>query len=145
MPDELVMPEGRRELLEAYLEHSPYCAMLGLRLEDAQPDRVVLRLPFSESLPTVGDVVHGGALSSLLDTAGVLAVWTLVDLGGGAPRGATVNLNVSFLAAARGGDVLADARVTRRGRQLSFCTIEAREAEGATVATGALTYVVLSG
>ena len=139
------LPEGRRELLEGYLEHSPYCATLGLRLEEAEPDRVVLRLPFSQSLPTVGDVVHGGALSSLLDTAGVLAVWTLVDISEGVPRGATVNLNVSFLTAARGRDVLAEGRLTRRGRQLSFCTVEAREDEGDPVATAALTYVVRRG
>lgn len=145
MADEQVLPEGRREMLEAYLEHSPFCAALGLRLDDLEPDRAVLRLPFTESLPTVGDVVHGGAISSLLDTAGVLAVWTLVDIGGGMPRGATVNLNVSYLAPARAKDVVADARVTRRGRQLSFCTIEAREADGGIVATATLTYVVLSG
>ena len=41
-----------------------------------EPDRAVLKMPFSDTLPTMGDVVHGGAISSLVDTAAAAAAWS---------------------------------------------------------------------
>ena len=87
---------------------------------------------------TAGETVHGGALATLIDSAGVVAAWSNVT---DAPsRGATVNLSVSFMAAAQAVDVFAEARVIRRGRSLVFVDIDVTDARGQPVAKGLLTY-----
>ena len=65
-----------------------------LRLDEAE-----LRLPYEPRLATLGDVVHGGAIAALLDTAGMAAAWSddaLVERA----AGATVSINVAYAAAA---------------------------------------------
>jgi uncharacterized protein (TIGR00369 family) len=96
-------------------------------------------LPFAPSLPTLGDVVHGGAISALADTAATVVAWAGVDDPGEA-RGATVALTVEFLAPARGRDLTAAARVLRRGRTLCFSEVDVTEPDGRLVAKALATY-----
>jgi uncharacterized protein (TIGR00369 family) len=127
------------DVLAAYIEHSPFAAHLGLRTEAIEPDHVRLALPFQERLVTVGDVVHGGAISSLVDTAATVAAWSGLESVENA-RGTTISLTVTFVAAARGRDLVADARVVRRGKTICFCEVDVEDGEGATVAQGLVTY-----
>jgi uncharacterized protein (TIGR00369 family) len=127
------------ELLSAYVEQSAFCAHLGLRPDLIELDHVRLSMPFADSLVTVGDVVHGGAISSMIDTAATVAAWSGLESAEGA-RGTTVSLTVSFLAAARGQDLTADARVVRRGRSICFCEVDVTGADGGTLAKGLVTY-----
>ena len=127
----------RRELAEQFVPHSPFAQRLGLTIERLDADGAELRMPFDPQLVTIGDVVHGGAIASLIDTAGVTAAWgdeTEVDT----LAGATVSLSVDYVAAARSTDVVARARVVRRGRSLCFVTVEAVDDAGRVVATGQL-------
>jgi uncharacterized protein (TIGR00369 family) len=130
---------GAGDVLAAYIEHSPFAAHLGLRTERIEPDHVRLAMPFQEYLTTVGDVVHGGAISSLVDTAATVAAWSGLESLENA-RGTTISLTVSFVAAARGRDLVADARVVRRGNAICFCEVEVADGEGTTVAQGLVTY-----
>ena len=87
----------------------------------------------------MGDVVHGGAISSLVDTAAAAAAVAAADgdeLGGGT----TVDLSVSLVGAARGVDTTAKARVIRRGRAISFIEVDVTGDDGKLVAKGLVTY-----
>src|SRR3954453_1026026 len=99
-------PDGAT-LARGWLENSPFVARLGIRIEEMEPDRVRLVMPFTDSLPTMGDVVHGGAISSLIDTAAAAAAWSGAEVPE-RPRASTVGLTVDFLAPARGQGVTAD-------------------------------------
>jgi uncharacterized protein (TIGR00369 family) len=99
----------------------------------------VLELPFADSLVTVGDVVHGGATSALIDTAATAAAWSTDELPEKV-RGTTVALTVTFVAAARAADLTAVARVVGRGRNLCFCEVDVSAPEIGTVARGLVTY-----
>jgi uncharacterized protein (TIGR00369 family) len=112
---------------------------VGLRVRDIEPDHAVLELPFSEELATAGEVVHGGAIGTLVDTAATAASWAGAELSD-APRGATVSLTVNYVRAATGQDVVADARVVRRGRSLCFCDVRVTDADDRLVAHGVVTY-----
>ena len=59
----------------------------------------MLVMPFRPELATIGDVVHGGAVSTLADTAVMAAAWA-DDTVPEALAGATVALSVNFVAAA---------------------------------------------
>jgi uncharacterized protein (TIGR00369 family) len=127
-------------LARGWLENSAFVAHLGIGIEALEPDRAVLSLPFTDSLPTLGDVVHGGAISSLIDTAAAAATWSGAEVPD-RPRASTVGITVDFLAPARGQGVTADARVVRRGGSgLCFCEVKAIADDGTQVALALVTY-----
>ena len=130
---------SRAELVEAFIPHSPFVGHLGMRLTALEQDHAEMVLPFNEDLVTIGDVVHGGAISTLIDTAGMAAAWADPS-DPGERAGSTIGLSVDFVAAARGEDVTAEARVIRRGQSLCFCEVEATGEAGQVVAKGLVTH-----
>src|SRR5215213_5815664 len=126
-------PSGA-EVITEFLRHSPFALHLGMRLDSIEPDRVRLAMPYRDELATIGNIVHGGALSALVDTAAMAASWSAHDLEGGQLRGTTVGLSVDFVAAAQGQEVAAEARVIRRGKSLCFCDVDVTDADGRLVA-----------
>ena len=131
--------QTRIALVQAFIPHSPHARSLGITIEEIEADRAVLAMPFKEDLVTMGDVVHGGAISTLIDTAATVAAWATDEVPE-SPSGATVALSLNFISAARACDLRAEARVVRRGRKLSFCEVDARDPEGTLVANGIATY-----
>lgn len=83
---------------------------------DWQPG-AVLRMPFSERLCRSGGIVCGQALMAFADTAMVLANFAANK--GYRPM-TTVDQTTHFMRAVTASDVLADARVVRLGRTMSF-------------------------
>src|SRR6266404_9464481 len=113
------------ELIRGFLSVSPFVRHLGMDVVALEPDHATLRLPFTASVVTVGDVVHGGAISALVDTTAMAAAWSTADPPANL-RGTTVALSVDFVTAARAQDLTAVGRVIRRGRTLVFCEVEVR-------------------
>jgi uncharacterized protein (TIGR00369 family) len=124
-PDaEFDITEARRVLGEVF---APWVQDLGLSVEriehvapqddaDWQPG-ALLRMAFSERLCRHGGVVCGQALMALADTAMVIAI--LAANRGYRPM-TTVDQTTHFMRAVASSDVLADARVVRLGRTMSF-------------------------
>ena len=83
---------------------------------DWQPG-AILRMPFSERLCRNGGMVCGQALMAFADTAMVIA--NLAANRGYRPM-TTVDQTTHFMRAVTSSDVLADARVVRLGRTMSF-------------------------
>ena len=129
----------RRELIEAFIPHSPHAVTLGISLSDIGTDEAVLQMPYKPDLATIGDVVHGGAIATLIDTAGMAASWA-DEVVPEALGGATVTLNVDYLAAAVGTDLTAVAIVSRRGRRLCFVGVEVRSEDERLIATGSMVH-----
>jgi uncharacterized protein (TIGR00369 family) len=130
--------QTRLQVITEFIPHSPLPAALGIRLEAIEPDRARLALPWSDGVATMADVVHGGAIATLADTAVMAAAWASDD----EPEsltGATVSLTLDYLAAARG-DLTADATVLRRGRRLVYVRVDVADAAGTAVAAGQAVY-----
>ena len=83
---------------------------------DWQPG-AILRMAFSDRLCRHGGIVCGQALMALADTAMVIAI--LAANRGYRPM-TTVDQTTHFMRAVMSSDVVADARVVRRGRTMSF-------------------------
>ena len=128
-----------RGLVERAIVASPYGRLLGLVLEACEEDRVAVRLPFREEVTTLGDTVHGGAIASLVDAAATAAFWASSRLAPCA-RGTTIGFSLSFLSAGRGVDLVADARVRRRGREIMNGEVLVRDPSGNEVAQAIVTY-----
>ncbi len=132
----------RRAFLRATIVKTPYIASLGLVIEQWDEDGVQVRLPFHAALTNDGSVFHGGAIASLMDTAGASAVWAGHDFDKGT-RAATVSMTINYLGAAPESDLLADAVCVKRGRDLSFAEIHVHDPDGKPVATGTLVYRIV--
>lgn len=130
-----------RELFGAWLANSPFAQKTRLELVEMEPDRAVVRMPYDEGLTTFADVVHGGAIATLLDVAAVAAAWSGVT-DEGAATGATVSSSVNYMRAARGTDLTATARVTRRAKSFCFCEVSIHDDEEHLVAQGIVTYKI---
>ena len=130
---------ANEEVVRNLIAASPYGRLLGLVLESVERDRVCVRLPFRTEVVTIGDVVHGGALASLVDTAATGAFWSGADLSASS-RGTTIGFTINFLAAARAKDVVAQARVIQRGRTICVGEVEVSDCDGAAVARALVTY-----
>jgi uncharacterized protein (TIGR00369 family) len=116
----------------------PFFDLLGMRVEKVAPDFCRMRLPFRPELQQAGGLVHGGAIASLIDSAGVMAIKGGVDSEvNGVP---TITMTVNYLAPARGTDVLAEARIIRRGRSIVFAEVKALSPSGEFLATAQVVY-----
>ena len=127
----------RREIIQQFVPNSPLVQHLGIRLEAIEDGRAELVLPYRPELATMDDVVHGGAIASLIDTAGMAATWS-DDSEPESLAGSTVTLNVNYVSAARGEDLTATAEVVKRGRNMVFSEVRVAEPDGRVVATGSV-------
>ena len=95
-------PEARPRIdaVREFLPTSPLVGHLGIELRELEADRAVLALPFAAHVVTIGDVVHGGAIASLMDTAAMMAAWA-TDEPAERLAGATVALSIDYVAPAR--------------------------------------------
>lgn len=119
---------------------SPLGRHLDWRAERIEPDRACFHMPFAEHNVTVGNMVHGGAISALADAAATAACWATPDADPATSRGATVALNINFLKAALGVGLTADARVVQRGGSLCVADVEVRSDDGELIALARATY-----
>jgi uncharacterized protein (TIGR00369 family) len=135
----LVSARANQELVRGLIVDSPLGRLLGFEIASVERDLVRVRLPFRSEVTTVGDIVHGGAISALVDTAATAAAWSAADLTGN-PRGTTIALTVNFITAARGQDITAQARVIQRGRTITVCEVGVEGEDGKRVASALVTY-----
>jgi len=133
------LPDAVRRLVDGAIVGSPYGKLLGLELVSAEPDRVRVKLPYRLDVTTLGDTVHGGAIAGLVDAAATAAFWAHPEASPRA-RGTTIGFSLNFVSAGRGQDLLADARVRRRGKEICTGEVSVTDAAGREVAVALVTY-----
>ena len=118
--------------------------VLRMTVEEAAEGHCVIRMPADGAVQNGAGRVHGGAITALVDNAATAAAWAHKGLGRGA-RGTTVSLTCNFLDAGKTDDLIADARVTRRGRSMVFVEIAVSDTEDRAIAQGLVTYKLNAG
>jgi uncharacterized protein (TIGR00369 family) len=106
--------EAFRELIE---EGIPFNKFLGLKLLYLGDRQCRLLLPFREEL--LGDsrrkALHGGVLSTLVDTCAGFAVWSSGSID---DRISTIDLRVDYLKPAVETDIVSESRVKLLGNRV---------------------------
>lgn len=96
-----------------------------------------VRLPVGEAVQNMVGTLHGGAIATLVDDAGTMAI---MSADADARPGVTTDLNVSYFSAAPGAaTVIATARVQKCGRTLAFVEVDVALEDGKAVAQGRMT------
>jgi uncharacterized protein (TIGR00369 family) len=117
---------------------------LGIEVDAAGEGWVRLRVVLRDELRNAaGAPVHGGVLATLVDAAVGGALGTYGTAASGGVDQATLDLNVTFIAAARGDALLAEGRIIRKGRSIAFGETRVTDTAGTLVALGRATYMII--
>jgi uncharacterized protein (TIGR00369 family) len=119
------------EYTREYQKKIPFLTHLKILTEDLGEGTARLSLPVEAHLTNSMGTVHGGVIMSLLDVALCTAARTLHP---GSIGAITIDMSTSFIGGGSGARLLADARVLKDGRSMSFVEAEARNADGSLVA-----------
>jgi uncharacterized protein (TIGR00369 family) len=131
--------------VQARAETNLYWRYLGVSVVDAKAGWVRLRVPVRDDIKNaVGAPVHGGVYSALIDMAVGGALGTLNEASEGGVAQTTLDLNVSFLAGVRDGEIFAEGRILRAGRTIAFGEATVSDGAGQTLAVGRATYMILA-
>ena len=101
-----------RFTMESWISCAPFEQLLHMTIVEADGGKAILTMPFLWEFAQGGGLMHGGALTSLADTAVVMAIKSVVP-----PRThfATVSLVSKFLRPVTQGIITAKAQVHRHG------------------------------
>ena len=115
--------------------------LMGVRLTELTPERVVGEMQVRPDLCTAGHILHGGAYMAFADTLG--AVGTIVNLGPG-KRTTTTDSSTKFIAGARvDTEVVGESVALHRGRTTMVWQTTIRNAEGKLCSVVTQTQLVL--
>jgi uncharacterized protein (TIGR00369 family) len=115
--------------------------LMGVRLLEVTPERVVAEMAVRPELCTAGGILHGGAYMAFADTLG--AVGTVINMPADA-RTTTTDSSTKFIAGAKLGSVVtADCIALHRGRTTMVWQTSIRNAEGRLCSVVTQTQLVL--
>lgn len=128
--------------MRQFIEALPFSKALQMRLEHMAEGRAEISMPYAKEL--VGDpatgVIHGGAVSALMDTCGGAAVMSHPQTKSAT---ATLDLRIDYMRPATPGDrITARAHCYHVTRSVAFIRAEAFDADETrpvAAATGAFT------
>ena len=135
-----------RDILEAALRGAgsppPYMRLLGMRFIAVSDGSATFEMPARPDLYNPNNVVHGGALASLADSAMGFAVFSTLPAG---DTSATVELHVNLVKAvtADTGILRSTGRVVHRGQQIVVAEAEIVDQQNQLIARASSTIVIL--
>ncbi|MEM9756920.1 MAG: PaaI family thioesterase [Pseudomonadota bacterium] len=135
----------RMRIARQFIEAIPFSSALAMRLDRLEQAMAEISMPWSEVL--VGDpgsgVIHGGAVSALMDTCGGAAVMAT----GKTLSTATIDLRIDYMRAATPGErVVARAECYHLTRSVAFVRARAWDNNAEEpVATAAAAFTVEGG
>lgn len=132
----------RAKVARQFIEAIPHANALGLKLIDIGDGRAIIDMPYDKKL--IGDprtgVIHGGAVSAVMDTCCGAAVMSHPSAPGGT---ATIDLRIDYMRAATPGQTItATATCYHITRNVAFVRATAVDADSdnpVATATGAFT------
>ena len=107
--------------IRASFERQKVMKLIGAELTLVEPGRVQIELPFREDLTQQHAYLHAGISTTIADSAGGYAAYTLMPAGSSI---LAVEFKVNLLAPAAGQLFRAEGRIVRAGRRLTVCEIE---------------------
>ena len=92
----------------------PLARLMGVRLVEQSPDRVVAEMLVREDLCTTNSILHGGAFMAFADTVGAVA--TVLNLPDGAGT-TTIESKTNFVSGIKAGEIArAECTPVHRGK-----------------------------
>jgi uncharacterized protein (TIGR00369 family) len=122
---------GALEFTREYQKKIPFVTHLKIVTDTLGEGQARLSVPIEPHLTNSIGTVHGGVIMSLLDVALCTAARTLHPDSIGV---VTIDMSTSFIGGGSGSRLIAEARVMKDTRSVSFVEAEAKNADGSLVA-----------
>ena len=134
------MMAGERDI------RSPFSALIGAALEERKEGYARLSLAIGPQHTNPHGVMHGGVVTTLMDSSLGAALSSLRGDDARKRPHATIEMNTSFLSSARPGDeIVVEGRVVKLRRTVAFGEAEARRrSDNEIIARGRFTFAIQS-
>jgi uncharacterized protein (TIGR00369 family) len=119
---------------------SPYFSLLSMKIKNLEWGSSILEVELGEKHLQPFGFVHGGAIASVIDAATFWAVFPQVKDGMGLT---TVEIKANFLAPVQKGKLVVKGRCIKIGRSLALGEAYVSSANGALVAHGTATMMIV--
>jgi acyl-CoA thioesterase len=127
------------DLVKRTAEACPFYQLLRITVDSFGDGEAVLRMPYRDELLQPHRVVHGGAISSLADSATALALLGVLPPGSWF---STIEMKVNFVAPVDKGEMIARARIVHMGRTTAVADVDVTDGRGKLLAKSLQTYIV---
>ena len=121
-------------------EQSPYYKHLGITIVEACEGYTKLRLDFKDCLTHPFGYLHGGAIASLADSAGINAVLTILK---DEQKALTLEMKINYLLPVKDTAVYAEARIVHKGKKFALADVDVKNDAGRLVAKAIVTCAIM--
>jgi uncharacterized protein (TIGR00369 family) len=134
--------EAMQAIRDGRLPPPPLAKLIGFRMAEVEPGRIVMELAPEQSLENTVGLLHGAVAAALLDTAMGCAVSTRLPAGQGS---VTLDLKLTYLRplSVRSGLIRAEGRVVKLGRQTSYAEGFVHDGGGKLAVHGTATFSMI--
>ncbi len=129
-----------KEALRKMGQDSPYFRHLDMELLEAEDGYAKVTMKIKAYHENMQGVIHGGAIASLADQAAMRAVQTRLIPG---QIGKTIQMDMHYLAPARGKHLIAEGQVQKMGKRVAFSDGEVKDEKGRMVAIARCTIMIV--
>lgn len=131
-----------RAIRDGILPPPPMAKLIGFVMTVAEPGQVVMELAPEESLENTIGLLHGATAAALLDTAMGCAVSTMLPAG---QTSVTLDLKLTYLRplSVRSGNIAAEGKVIKIGRQTSYTEGFVRDSAGNLAVHATATFTMI--
>ena len=135
------LSEEQQRRIEHAREAVPFLKLLGIEVESVGLGTATLVVHVRDELMRNDDIVHGGVMASLIDSAFAFAIIPILDEG---ERTVTVDMTIHYVRPVSSGAAKAVARVVRAGRRVITVSAELFDENEKLAATALSTYLRLT-
>ena len=120
------------------LNITPFDNTLGVDILESKPQYAKISLPFQKNLANPYGSLHGGVISTLVDSAMAVAVLSTY------PDSLfyTRRLNIKFISQAKKGTIFAEAHIVNQKKKFVFGKVLVKDANSQLIAEALTTFVL---
>ena len=134
-------PEYSSEII-SIVNSSPYPSHMSMRLMSLELDRATVELEIENCHLQPYGIVHGGVLSTLIDTATFWSVFMRIPEDCGLVN---IDLKLNYLQAVATGKLIAEGYAIRSGRSISYAEAKVFNEDNELIVHGTSTLKILPG
>jgi len=134
--------EAYLEKVRALTNRSPYYRLLGMDVTEIKEGESRIQMPFRQELTHPYEIMHGGAIASLADSAVALALISLVERE---ERITTIEFKINFFVPIAKGNLTGHAKIIHKGSSTAVGDVEVTDETGKLVAKVIATYSIKRG
>jgi acyl-CoA thioesterase len=138
VPKDAKFSSNRRIMKKIPLK-APFAKYLGIEILEKGEGFARLRLPYRHELTNPRGNLHGGAIATVADSAMAVAIGSIPGI---AERHFTVKLEIKYKASVTDGEIIVEAKATRRKQRLFLGEVVVTNGDGKVVATATGTFMI---